>query len=82
MYAICMIFRIWYTTPPLTVKAQPYTVGPWLLWRWCPKIFHGSNQNLGNQGLGLESSKNEAFEKASFLLSKTKLLAYAEALFD
>ena len=29
----------------------------------------------------LESSINKAFEKASFLLSKTKLLAHSEALF-
>ena len=31
--------------------------------------------------LRLESSKNEAFEKASFLLNKTKLFAQAKALF-
>ena len=30
----------------------------------------------------LESSINKAFEKASFLLSKTKLLAHSEALFQ
>ena len=31
--------------------------------------------------LGLESSKNEAFVKASFLLNKTKLFTLAKALF-
>ena len=31
--------------------------------------------------LRLESSKNEAFEKALFLLNKTKLFAQAKALF-